>query len=102
MSTETKQRANIFAVLKNMFSSEPDIEDYDDIELPSELKNTLKGLKTQEENVEKAINVETRKSSKNGGFTKKIDPKTEQAMRIMHNQVTDKNHSDKEKEIGDE
>lgn len=97
MSTETKQRTNIFAVLKNMFSSEPDIED-NDIELPSELQDVLKGLKSKEESVERAINVETRKSSKNGGFTKKIDPKTEQAMRAMHNQV--KKHSN-EKEIGD-
>lgn len=97
MSTETKQRANIFAVLKNMFSSEPDIDDCEDIELPSELKDALKELESREKIAEQAINMES-SSSKKGGFSKKINPNTEKAMRAMHNQIKQNTMDDRERE----
>lgn len=96
MSTETKNRTNIFAVLKNMFSSEPDIEEYDE-KLPEELSSVLKSLEEREKRAEQPIHTENN-SSKKGGFTKKIDPKTEEAMRRMHNQVKENSIDDRERE----
>ncbi len=90
MSAETKQKIGIFSVLKNLFNSETDIEDYDDVELPKELKDALKDLKGKEDRAEQPVNVETKKSSSNAGFAPKIDPKTEEAMRKMHNQQVSK------------
>lgn len=98
MSTNTKQKNNIFAVLKNMFSSEPDIEE-DDVELPTDLKDALKELEGAEKEAEQAIHTEARRSSNNGGFAPKINPRTEEAMRKMHNQVQQKTPEDRE--IGD-
>ena len=85
MSTETKSKTGIFAILKNLFNSEPDIENYDDVKLSPELEDALKALKGKEYKAEQPINVDTKKSS-NAGLAPKIDPKTEEAMRKMHNQ----------------
>ena len=72
MSTETKQRMGIFSVLKNMFNSEIDVVDYEDVKLSPELEDALKSLKGKEEKAEQPINVDTKKSS-NSGFAPKID-----------------------------
>lgn len=78
----TTKKMSIFRVL---FSSEPDIEDYESVILPKELADARKALETREEKVEEGFNSETK-----GGFTKKINPKTEEAMRAMHSKVVNK------------
>ena len=83
MSTETKSKTGIFAILKNLFNSEPDIEDYDDVTLPPALEEALKARKGEEDKAAQPINAKT---SSNAGLAPKIDPKTEEAMRKMHNQ----------------
>ena len=93
MSTNTK-RLGIIEIFKNMFSSEPDIEDYEAIALPEELKRVQESI--DEKSVVEAFN--SGKSSK-GGFAKKINPKTEEAMRAMHNRVVKRETQDRE--IGD-
>lgn len=90
MGVGTKSKNSILAVLKNMFSSEPDIEDYEDVKLSPELEETLKSLKEQEDKAEQAINVDSKKSS-NGGFAQKVDTKEldsrMQKMREIHDKV---------------
>ena len=86
MSTITKSRTNIFAAIGSLFSSGIDIEVNEDIKLPEELSAALKALSNEEANVEQAITVDN-KSSKKGGFGKKINPNTEKAMRAMHKEV---------------
>jgi len=61
------------------------------------LSKALSDRKKSEEEVEKGFNV-TNKLSKSG-FAKKVEmmnPKTEKAMRAMHNKVTKKDISDRE------
>ena len=98
MSTETKQKTNIFAVLKNIFSSEPDIEDYSEEVLTPELKDALKDLEAREKQVERPINATTQTTK--SGFAKKVDPKTEEAMRRMHNAIKE-NSTRTDREIGE-
>lgn len=81
MSTGTKQINNILAVLKNVFNSEPG--EYDAEELPLNLVETLNSLHKEEVEVEKPFNDIKAESSNNGGFAKRINPKTEEAMRRM-------------------
>ncbi len=99
MNTNTKSKNNIFTALKNMFRSGPDIEDVEDIELSADLNDALKNLEKAEKGAEQAIYTETRKSSNNGGFTQKINPRTEEAMRKIYNQ--EKNRTPEDREIGD-
>lgn len=102
MSTNTKQNNNIFAVLKSIFGSEPDIDEMDDIELPADLKDAWKDLEGVEKVAEQAIHIETKRGSSNGGFGKKINPKTEEAMRAYHNKVEQaQRKSDEDREIVD-
>lgn len=95
MSTITKSRTSFLSVFKSLFSSEVDIEDYEDVKLPPELNDTLKSLEIKEKEAEVAINVGNN-SSKKGGFGKKINPNTEKAMRAMHSAV--KKEQDRERE----
>jgi hypothetical protein len=89
MSTITKPRINLFAALGSFFNTET-IDIPEEVEMPEELKNTLKSLKNKEVDVERAINV-VNNSSKKGGFGKKINPNTEKAMRAMLNKEENKN-----------
>ena len=84
MSTETKQKNGILAIFKSIFSSETDIEKYDDTELTPELKKALESIDTK--SAEEYVQGNN-SSSKKGGFTKKIDPKIEAAMREKHDQI---------------
>ena len=86
MSTITKSRTSFLSVFKSLFSSGIDVEECEEISLPTELSDALKALSNKESNVEQAINV-TNNSSKKGGFAKKINPNTEKAMRAMYNEV---------------
>ena len=97
MSAITKPRTNIFAAIGSLFSSGIDIEVNEDIKLPEELNDALKALANKEANVEQAINVDN-KSSKKGGFGKKINPDTEKAMRAMHKEVQKSVEDDRERE----
>ena len=96
MSIATK-RTNIIDVFKSIFSSDLEIEKYEDIKLPEELNNALKSIETKEQRVEQAINMQSN-SSKKGGFGKKIDPNTEKAMRAMHKEVKQNSMVDRERE----
>lgn len=98
MNTQTK-RIGILDLFRTMFSSEPDIDDYEDVVLPTELQDTLKSLSSKEDEVKKGFNSGN-KSTK-GGFAKKIDPKTEEAMRAMHNKVASKQKNTTDREIAD-
>lgn len=83
MSTIAKKR-NIFSIL---FSSEIDVEEYDysDVSLAPELQATLADIERKSEVLKKGFNAGG-KSSKSS-FAKRIDPKTEEAMRAMHSKV---------------
>lgn len=98
MSAQSKQRTNILTVLKNIFSSEPDIEEYNEDILPPELRAALEELDGKEKEIERPINVTTQKTK--AGFAKKVDPKTEEAMRRMHNAVKE-NSNRTDREIGE-
>lgn len=97
MSSKTK--INILAVLKNIFSSEPDIQETNDDLLPPELKAALAELDGKEKEIEKPINVVAPKSK--NSFAKRVNPKTEEAMRKMHNAVKENIKTETEREIGD-
>ena len=81
----TAKKVGILEIFKVMFSSEPDIEDYESVTLPKELSDVRKKLEVKESEVIKGFN-----SSNKGGFAKKINPKTEEAMRAMHSKVVNK------------
>jgi len=85
----TTKRLGILEVFKNMFSSEPDIEDYESVILPKELEDTRKSIEIRENKVKQGFNSETK-----GGFAKKINPDTEKAMRAMHSKVVKKENKD--------
>ena len=95
--TESKNRfTDIFA---SIFSSEPDIDGYENTALPTELKSTLKNLEKSEEEVGQAINiVNTKKSSGSSGISPKINPDTEKAMRKIHNEQIQKESKGRERE----
>ena len=97
MSAITKPRTNIFAAIGSLFSSGIDVEENEDIKLPEELSDALKSLANKEAKVEQAINVDN-KSSKKGGFGKKINPNTEKAMRAIHEEVKQQIVEDRERE----
>lgn len=81
MNTKTK-KMSIFSVL---FGSGIDVEDYENITLPKELVDAKQALKAKENKVNQGFNTTNK-----GGFAKKIDPKTEEAMRAMHSKVVKK------------
>ena len=88
MATATK-RMNIFRIL---FSSGIDIEDYENVTLPKELADTRRALEAKERKIEQGFN------SSKGGFAKRIDPKTEEAMRAMHNRVVNREQKTSDRE----
>lgn len=92
MEAVAKKR-NIFSIL---FSSEPDVEDYEDVVLPKELADVRKSLEIKENEVKKGFN-----STNKGGFAKKINPKTEEAMRAMHSKVVNKQQKTSDIERGE-
>lgn len=86
MSTETK--INLFTALRTLrgvFSTEPDIEN--DAELSPELKKAQLNADEKMNKSSEAINVNTGKTNKKGGFENIINPKTEKAMRAMKSKV---------------
>ena len=91
MGTATK-RMNIFRVL---FGSGIDVEDYENVTLPRELQDAQKAIEARATKIKSGFNSATK-----GGFAKKIDPKTEEAMRAMHNKVTNKVKNELDREIG--
>ncbi len=97
MSTEIKSKNRFIDIFKSIFSSESDIDSYENIALPSELRDTLRRLESDENEVGKAINiVDTKKSSGNSGISPKINPDTEKAMRKIHNQQIHKEGRERE------
>lgn len=96
MSTETKRiRINPFIALADVFSIGTDIEE-DKLE-PELKKAQLNADKKMDESSE-PINVNVGKTNKKGGFGNKINPKTEEAMRVMHNKVQSAADKEEEKE----
>ena len=93
MGTDTKQKNNIWSAI---FSTGPDIDTEDSYEiiavhpaLAKVLANIENGKLKKE--VEDSLTTNGKKASaNNGGFGKKIDPKTEEAMRKIHEQVQQK------------
>lgn len=83
MNTTTR-KIGIISVFKSLFSSEIDVEDYDDVTLPKELADARKSLESKENKVKQGFN------SNKGGIAPKINPKTEEAMRAMHNKVVNR------------
>ena len=82
MSAQTKQRANIWDVLKSIFSSEIDDDySYDKVELSPELEAALKSIESREFYVGTGI-AATTKSGRKKDFAKPIiNPEIEMAMR---------------------
>ena len=98
MSTKIKSKNKFIDIFKSIFSSEPDIDSYENIALPSELRDTLRRLESDENEVGNAINiVDTKKSSGSSQISHKINPDTEKAMRKIHNQQIHK-EEDRERE----
>lgn len=85
MSTETnKIKINPFMALVGIFSTEH-IEN--DVELSPELKEAQLSADKKMNKSSEPINVNTGKTNKKSGFGNKINPKTQEAMRAMHNKV---------------
>ena len=95
MSATTK-KFGILEVFKSMFSSGVDIEDYEEVTLPKELEAAKKSIEARESKVKQGFN-----SANKGGFAKKIDPKTEEAMRAMHSKVVKREQKSSDIERGE-
>ena len=95
MDTETKKVPSLIMALKNVFGTGIDINEDNEITLIPELKNALDSINTKI--VEQPIHTENKSEKKGGGFATKINPKTEKAMRKIHNQLKEK----EDREIGE-
>jgi len=87
----------IGTAIKSLWNSET-------IENPKEIIMVNPLLVQAWANIEKSkLTVEVKKgaNSAKGGFTKKIDPKTEEAMRAMHKKVVNKGQKTADREIGE-
>lgn len=72
MSTITKPRTSFISLFKSLFSSEIDVVETNNAELPKELDEVWKGLdNTAKKTVEEPITSNTSNSSKKGGIRKK-------------------------------
>ena len=80
MSTTTKKRNNFIMALREMFGTNNESYETED------LRKTLADLKKAEDKIQQAI-VSGKQSSNKAGFANKINPETKAAMRQMYNEV---------------
>ena len=89
MSTETRARINIFAPFMQIFATGIDIDSIDENSFDDEQKASQSKVDKIMEESSEAINVNGGKTSKKGGFVKKMDtnPEIGKAMREKRDQV---------------
>ena len=89
MSTETRARINIFAPFMQIFATGIDIDSIDENSFDDEQKASQSKVDKIMEESSEAINVNGGKTSKEGGFVKKMDtnPEIGKAMREKRDQV---------------
>lgn len=81
----------LVTAIRSLWNSEI-IENYEDIELPPELKKAQEAI--DEKKIVEGFNSKEKTSK--GGFAKKINPDTEKAMRAMHSKVAQRDEQNRD------